>query len=48
MPASTIDGHAACACGVSHGEEGGGRRAVGVDAGIKERNLKRLRRVRPG
>jgi DNA-binding FrmR family transcriptional regulator len=33
---------AACACGVAHGEE---RRAVGVDAGIKERNLKRLRRI---
>ena len=32
----------ACACGVAHGEE---RKAVGVDAGIKERNLKRLRRI---
>ena len=32
---------AACACGVTHDE----RRAVGVDSGIKERNLKRLRRI---
>ena len=32
---------AACACGVAHDE----RKAVGVDAGIKERNLKRLRRI---
>ncbi len=35
----------ACACGMPHGEEGGERRAVGVDSGIKERNLKRLRRI---
>ena len=45
MPASTNDGPAACACGVAHGEGEGERRAVGVDAGIKERNLKRLRRI---
>jgi len=45
MSASTNDRPAACACGVAHGEEGGERRAVGVDAGIKERNLKRLRRI---
>ena len=33
---------AACACDV---HESGGRKAVAVDAGIKERNLKRLRRI---
>ncbi|HEU4563683.1 MAG TPA: metal-sensitive transcriptional regulator [Gemmatimonadaceae bacterium] len=35
--------HASCGCGV-HGE-GGERRAVAVDADIKDRNLKRLRRI---
>ena len=30
-----------CACGVN----AGGRKAVAVDSGIKERNLKRLRRI---
>jgi Uncharacterized protein conserved in bacteria len=35
--------HAAeCACGV---QEGAGRKALAVDPGIKERNLKRLRRI---
>ena len=34
--------HAACGCGCVDEE---GRRAVGVDAGVKERNLKRLRRI---
>jgi CsoR family transcriptional regulator, copper-sensing transcriptional repressor len=35
--------HAAeCACGV---HEGAGRKALAVDPGIKERNLKRLRRI---
>ena len=33
---------AACGCGV---EGEGGRRAAGVDPGIKDRNLKRLRRI---
>ena len=33
---------AACGCG-THGADD--RKAVGVDAGIKERNLKRLRRI---
>ncbi|HEV2148930.1 MAG TPA: metal-sensitive transcriptional regulator [Longimicrobiaceae bacterium] len=38
-------GHASCACGVA-GEDGAGeRKALRVDAGIKERNLKRLRRI---
>ena len=35
-------GHAACACAVA---ADGARRAVGVDPDIKERNLKRLRRI---
>ena len=34
-----------CGCGVPHGAEGEGRRAVAVDAGVKDRNLKRLRRI---
>ena len=34
-----------CGCGVPHGVEEEGRRAVAVDAGIKDRNLKRLRRI---
>lgn len=34
--------HASCGCG-THDE--GGRKAVGVDADIKDRNLKRLRRI---
>ena len=33
---------AACGCG-AHGEDG--RKALGVDAAIKERNIKRLRRI---
>jgi CsoR family transcriptional regulator, copper-sensing transcriptional repressor len=33
-----------CGCGAEQGDEGG-RKAVGVDSGIKERNLKRLRRI---
>jgi len=36
---------AAVACGCGVGEEGAERRAMGVDAGIKARNLKRLRRI---
>lgn len=35
---------AACGCGCG-AEHDGGRRAVGVDPGIKDRNLKRLRRI---
>ncbi|MEO6865119.1 MAG: metal-sensitive transcriptional regulator [Gemmatimonadaceae bacterium] len=34
--------HAGCACGVAKSE---GRKAIGVDPEIKERNLKRLRRI---
>ena len=37
--------HAACGC-AAHREGGGGERtAVAVDPGLKERNLKRLRRI---
>src|SRR4051794_17429091 len=32
-----------CGCGVDHEDEG--RKAVGVDAAAKDRNLKRLRRI---
>ena len=34
---------AACGCGMHEGEEE--RRAVGVDGDVKQRNLKRLRRI---
>jgi len=42
--------HAGCGCGVDHEDDGnsvdaGGRKAIGVDPDIKERNLKRLRRI---
>ena len=41
MPAAT---HLAnCACGAQ--EATGGRKAVGVDADVKDRNVKRLRRI---
>jgi DNA-binding FrmR family transcriptional regulator len=36
--------HAGCGCGVAAADEGG-RHAVAVDPDIKERNLKRLRRI---
>src|SRR6476469_4404030 len=35
--------HAGCGCGVP--QEDGERKAAGVDPGIKDRNLKRLRRI---
>ena len=35
----------ACACGVEHDGTEEGRKAVGVDPSIRERNLKRLRRI---
>ncbi|HEX6307991.1 MAG TPA: metal-sensitive transcriptional regulator [Longimicrobiales bacterium] len=36
----------ACGCGTAHDDGSGtARKAVGVDAGIKDRNLKRLRRI---
>jgi CsoR family transcriptional regulator, copper-sensing transcriptional repressor len=37
------DQSVACGCGVH--ENGGGRKAVAVDADVKERNMKRLRRI---
>jgi DNA-binding FrmR family transcriptional regulator len=38
---------ATCGCGAhdASGDEGAGRKAVAVDADIKDRNLKRLRRI---
>lgn len=36
--------HVGCACGVDE-ENGDGRKAIGVDSDIKDRNLKRLRRI---
>ena len=36
---------AACGCGVPHGDDAHGRHALAVDAGVKDRNLKRLRRI---
>ena len=36
------ESHAACACAVG---DAGGRRATAVDPGVKDRNLKRLRRI---
>lgn len=41
-PAQRAHGVADCACGV---QADAGRKAVGVDPGIKPRNLKRLRRI---
>ena len=41
MPSQTSGPH--CACGAQEGMDS--RTAVGVDAGIKKRNLKRLRRI---
>ena len=35
---------AACGCGAEHGENGE-RKAIGVDSTLKDRNLKRLRRI---
>ncbi len=51
MPTRAIkpdgSGHAAeaCGCAVGHAAAAGGRKAVGVDPGIRDRNLKRLRRI---
>ncbi|HET7620270.1 MAG TPA: metal-sensitive transcriptional regulator [Gemmatimonadaceae bacterium] len=36
---------AACGCALDDAATGNGRKAVGVDADIKDRNLKRLRRI---
>lgn len=37
--------HATCACEATAGSDDDVRKAVGVDPGIKDRNLKRLRRI---
>lgn len=44
MENSTESTVVACGCGAHEGEENG-RHAVGVDADIKDRNVKRLRRI---
>ena len=38
-------GLAACGCGTRGAPGADGRRAVGVDPGVRDRNLKRLRRI---
>jgi DNA-binding FrmR family transcriptional regulator len=43
-PLETLDEHSSCACGCVTTDTGG-RKAVGVDPGIRDRNLKRLRRI---
>jgi DNA-binding FrmR family transcriptional regulator len=43
-PLETLDEHSSCACGCV-ATDTGGRKAVGVDPGIRDRNLKRLRRI---
>jgi len=40
-----LAGVAACGCALDGGSHSSGRRAVGVDPDIKDRNLKRLRRI---
>ena len=37
--------HVGCGCALPGGEAGEGRKAAGVDPEIKDRNLKRLRRI---
>ena len=45
-PQSETEGmNMACGCGVDAEANADGRKAVGVDRDIKERNLKRLRRI---
>lgn len=39
------DGGTLSACGCGVGRQAGGRKAVAVDPDVKERNLKRLRRI---
>ncbi|MGZ8378850.1 MAG: metal-sensitive transcriptional regulator [Gemmatirosa sp.] len=41
----TTDESVACGCGCGTAHDADGRRAVGVDADAKTRNLKRLRRI---
>src|SRR3712207_1107677 len=42
-PLALAGSAASCGCGVQEGS--GGRKAVAVDADVKDRNLKRLRRI---
>ncbi len=44
-PAAAGAAAAACGCGACETGEAQGRKAVAVDADIKDRNLKRLRRI---
>ncbi len=44
-PRTTQGKHPATHCACAEPETGPGRKAVGVDAGAKDRNLKRLRRI---
>ena len=39
------DGVVTCGCGAAHDGGAGGRKAVGVDPGLRQRNLHRLRRI---
>jgi CsoR family transcriptional regulator, copper-sensing transcriptional repressor len=46
MAAETQPPAVACGCGTAaEGDDADGRRAVGVDPGVRDRNLKRLRRI---
>jgi len=45
MKSPDSEGAARCGCEAGGEGGGGGRKAVGVDPEIKERNLKRLRRI---
>ncbi len=40
-----LESHPTAACGCGAHEDGDGRKAVAVDGDIKDRNLKRLRRI---
>jgi CsoR family transcriptional regulator, copper-sensing transcriptional repressor len=44
-PGITLPLHSACGCGADHRAQPGERKAVSVDPAIKDRNLKRLRRI---
>ena len=45
MPSDALSASCGCGCGMPGDDAGGGRKAVAVDSAIKERNIKRLRRV---
>lgn len=42
---AAADATAACGCAVEEAVDGNGRKAVGVDPELKQRNLNRLRRI---